>query len=573
MTVTQLIIASAWKGSLMLLGAFGGTVALRRASAAVRHGVWTAALAALLVLPAVLRLAPPWKVTIAAPTPPAMVAVLPVSATAVAKAGPVHPAVPWLFLAWLSGTCAAAAWFLTGAARMLRVARQSTAASYGPEIGVAVREGAAVPVPLAWGIWHPVVLMPMEAREWPAERLRSALVHEATHIQRRDLLVQLLVQSVCSVYWFHPLVWLAARQLRKERERACDDAVLRAGIAAPEYAGHLMELARGLAGRHLHAPAMADRSDLEARVRALLDRRRNRRPLSPKAAAGIACAFVVVLLPFTLTRAEARPAPPSTSRPPAAAPAAPEPVAPPAALPVAPRRAPRVRAQVPLLAQVIAPPLRRAIVTQAPPVNGPISGIVLDPSGAVVPHCQVVARSLDGPNQEMTTVTGPTGAYKFDSLVPGRYLLQFSVPGFKPTLVMAEDRGPQYVWLTLGATFESVVVGGQKPAVVGAAPQPAVPQRIRVGGNVQVAKLISKPAAVYSPELQQLGIEGSVVIRAIISKTGDPAHLQVMSTGIDPRLAQAALNSVAQWRYRPTLLNGEPVEIETTITVDFKLQP
>lgn len=576
MTLTQLIVASAWKGTLILFCAFAAAAAMRRASAAVRHGLWTAALAALLVLAPALWFAPRWNLDVATPAPAGWVQAIPANVAVVAGVGAPRSAIPSLLIFWLAGAVAAAAWFLVGAARVLRLARRSAPADCAMEGAILVRDGAEIPVPMAWGLWRPVVLLPLAAREWPPERLRSALLHEETHIRRGDLWIQVLSQAVCSAYWFHPLVWLAARQLRRERERACDDAVLRAGVGAPEYAGHLMDLARMLSGRRVHAPAMAENSDLESRVRALLDRRRDRRPLSLQAAAVMACAALAVLPPMAALHAEPRRTPP----PPAPPVLAPPPVTPlPLPAPVRPAAAPpprvRLLAQAPALQPPATPLPDRFVNTQVPAINGPISGVVLDPTGAVVPGCQVIARSLDGRGGDVTAAVGRTnaaGRYSFDSLAPGRYLLQFEVPGFKPVLIMAQDNAPQYVWLTVGATSESVVVGAPKPAVTGVAPAPG-PQRIRVGGNVQPSRLISRTDPVYPPELQQLGIEGTVMIRAIISKTGEPSNLQVISIGIDPRLARAALDSVSQWRYQPTLLNGQPVETETTITVDFKLEP
>src|ERR1017187_2927636 len=94
------------------------------------------------------------------------------------------------------------------------------------------------------------------AREWPVERLRAALLHELMHVRRRDLLAQTMAQAACCLYWFHPLVWVAARQLRRERERACDDAVLLGGIAAHDYAQHLIEMVRALGGKRVGAMTM-----------------------------------------------------------------------------------------------------------------------------------------------------------------------------------------------------------------------------------------------------------------------------------------------------------------------------
>jgi len=99
-------------------------------------------------------------------------------------------------------------------------------------------------MPLTWGILRPVVLLPEGAREWPPARLRSVLLHELVHVERLDLLAQAIAQAACCLYWFHPLAWMAARQLRKERERACDDLVLSAGARPVTYADQLLEIAR-----------------------------------------------------------------------------------------------------------------------------------------------------------------------------------------------------------------------------------------------------------------------------------------------------------------------------------------
>ena len=73
--------------------------------------------------------------------------------------------------------------------------------------------------------------------------------------------------------------------------------------------------------------------------------------------------------------------------------------------------------------------------------------------------------------------------------------------------------------------------------------------------------------------LQAQGIEGTVLLEAIISKDGMPLSLIPKNTAVDPAFVTAAMDAVSQWRYQPTLLNGEPIEVLTTITVDFKLQP
>jgi periplasmic protein TonB len=110
------------------------------------------------------------------------------------------------------------------------------------------------------------------------------------------------------------------------------------------------------------------------------------------------------------------------------------------------------------------------------------------------------------------------------------------------------------------------VIGG-----VGAAPPPPRPtvSRITRGGNVQAAMLVNKVAPLYPPLARQTRISGTVRLHAIIAKDGTIQQLEVISG--HPLLVQAALDAVRQWRYRPTLLNGEPVEVDTTIDVIFSL--
>lgn len=123
------------------------------------------------------------------------------------------------------------------------------------------------------------------------------------------------------------------------------------------------------------------------------------------------------------------------------------------------------------------------------------------------------------------------------------------------------------------------ITGGQAGGVLGGIiggtgsslppPPKAAPARIRVGGNVQQAKLISQPKPIYPPLARQARISGVVRLQAVIDKDGSVQELQVISG--HPLLVQSALDAVRQWRYQPTLLNGEPVQVVTTIDVNFVL--
>jgi len=112
---------------------------------------------------------------------------------------------------------------------------------------------------------------------------------------------------------------------------------------------------------------------------------------------------------------------------------------------------------------------------------------------------------------------------------------------------------------------------GSGPAVAAPPPPPPPPKqtRIKLGGNVQEAKIVARPNPVYPPLARQARIQGNVVLHAIIDKDGRVGELQVISG--HPLLVQAALDAVKNWRYQPTQLNGDPVEVDTTITVTFVL--
>jgi protein TonB len=101
------------------------------------------------------------------------------------------------------------------------------------------------------------------------------------------------------------------------------------------------------------------------------------------------------------------------------------------------------------------------------------------------------------------------------------------------------------------------------------AEKPAGPQRIRVGGNVQQAKLVRQPRPVYPPLAKQARIQGVVKLNAIISRDGTIQNLSVISG--HPLLVPSAMDAVKQWVYQPTQLNGEPVEVVTQIDVNFTL--
>ncbi len=175
---------------------------------------------------------------------------------------------------------------------------------------VELREHAESVVPLTWGIWRPVVLLPKLARKWDEPMRRAVLLHELAHVQRGDVACQVLGRLTCVLYWFHPLAWFALRQLRQEREQACDDAVVGTGEKASDYAEQLLQVARlCCAPRGLSlGVAMAEGSSLERRVKSLFDSARSHGPLTRRVALAlfaIGGAILAGLAPIEPTASQA----------------------------------------------------------------------------------------------------------------------------------------------------------------------------------------------------------------------------------------------------------------------------
>jgi protein TonB len=123
----------------------------------------------------------------------------------------------------------------------------------------------------------------------------------------------------------------------------------------------------------------------------------------------------------------------------------------------------------------------------------------------------------------------------------------------------------------IGGIIGSVPVAAPPPPPpkVEEKPKPKPVQRIRVGGNVQAARLVNQPRPVYPPLARQARIQGTVRFNAIIGKDGKIENLTLVQG--HPLLVPAATEAVKQWVYKPTLLNGEPVEVVTQIDVNFTL--
>ena len=143
--------------------------------------------------------------------------------------------------------------------------------------------------------------------------------------------------------------------------------------------------------------------------------------------------------------------------------------------------------------------------------------------------------------------------------------------------MIKEEEAPPPVSTMAGSRRCPGAAGGQMGGVIGgiinstpiAVPKVATPQRVRVSQGVTQGLLLRKIQPAYPPLARQARIQGSVLLQAEISKDGSIQNLRLISG--HPMLAPAAIEAVKQWKYKPYILNGEPVEVETQITVNFTL--
>ncbi len=159
---------------------------------------------------------------------------------------------------------------------------------------------------MTYGVLRPVILLPQTVRSWPAERLRSVLMHELAHVRRLDWLWQSLVNLACSLHWFNPLAWIGAHCLRTEAESAADDFVLSLGCPPSAYARDLLEVAAGLGPRRRFMPVTGVTAmkspQIEHRIQAILEPGRTRRGTTGiEMLAAIALA-AAVLVPLSIPR-------------------------------------------------------------------------------------------------------------------------------------------------------------------------------------------------------------------------------------------------------------------------------
>lgn len=442
----------------------------------------------------------------------------------------------WPLMVWLIGAAFASTPLLIGALSAWRTARHATPLTSGaftmPAIKTQILVSRTLPIPLTCGFIRPRILLPIGAEHWSSSRLEAVLSHELAHVRRRDVAVQITTHIIAALWWFQPLAWILRRKLRDESELACDAEALRSGLRPSAYAAELLAIAKSMHRRYTFSSlsiSMVHSCDLETRLRAIL----NTRPtlLRPRKLYALAFALATAAITsaaLTLTPAQISDQPGGSTM----------------------KRT-----------------ILSALLTSASLSAATFSGTISDLTGAPIANAHVFVYAPDtGTKQEATT--GSDGKFSFSGSAAGQNILRVEKPGFVSLFREFDVTADS----TLNRDFTMTEEGGQPVADKVSRTTGETSHALRIGGGVAQSNLISKVQPVYPAAAKAAGTQGTVEIESTISKDGVPVELRVLSSPSDD-LSQSALEAVRQWRYRPTLLNGSPIEIVTQVVVNYTLAP
>jgi TonB family protein len=506
------------------------------------------------------------------------------------------------------------------------------------------------------GVFRPMILLPADLANWVGtEEQRAIVLHEVAHFDRRDHFVKLFQTFIGAIFFFHPAVRYALRRMDVERELACDEHVLAAGVCPATYAEVLLKVAeRTLMARHRHQLAFHNSGRILERRITMISNYRNTDWKSSKLLRSTRAIAVVALAMLMLPdravvsgsglsvplRVAAIPVSfGSHQTPPAATQAAVQvrlsgtiydqrgAVIPGVTVRLHSAANGSVQttitnaagqygfselnsgryalnAELPgfsgvgkaiavqgqslvedlVLArqvQSLATLTQTFSLTAQPPAQAPaqgfrLSGTITDQSGAVVPGVMVrLVNPADGSAQ--TTFTNEAGAYAFRQVSSLQYTLEAALPGFqthsRQIRMQAQDAVENAV-LVMAPVNTQIEVSVSAPQGAPLLPQTGTPGfAVRVGGDIAAPSLISQTKPEFPPNAHARGVQGAVRLLGVIAKDGTVTTLQ-----LDPgfpvtsmELVRAAMEAVKQWRYRPAMLNGQPVEFITRITVNFSM--
>ena len=579
MTELSLLI----RATVILVTGLGAVAVLRGASASTRS-LWLAVtFAALVLFPIATATLPPARLVV--PMPLATPAVFRPTSTsahrapstelvtpAVARsAAPVSPR-EWLVGVWLIGVALSALPLGLAVADARRLRRGGTPWLRGtrsldrhlespPRRTLEIIRLSALRVPCTIGFLRPVIAFPADAEAWDDEDIRRVLIHEYEHVRRGDWLVLLAARLACSLYWFHPLAWLALRRLRAETERACDDAVVRTADA-PAYADQLVTLAARLSKAAV-APVLsiAGRSELTARVSSILDGSRRRASTTRSsrwltAACGCAMAGAIAVAQLTPMQAAQR-QPTEIGR--------------------------------------ILPPEQGDMGAEAEHGGARLSGVLYDPFGQPVAGVALGIESLQFGNPPVPPRSTPffraketdaNGRFTFERVPPGLYGLAAPATDFVPgeqIVLHADEQVTRDVHMRIEPATATVTVCRDCPSRTNVFELPeSIKQEFERDEQIAASAPVAAPepetgaltgdlVPLYPQSLRGRRIEGQVVVEGVIAPNGTSQAMRVASA-TDKALGAAAMEVLAFERWKPAFVRGVAVDAPFRVEVNFVLE-
>lgn len=561
-----------------------GAVSVSRGASASTRSLWLAVtFGALLLFPIATATLPPARLPVPMPaTTSTVLRQAPAPAPGATSTEVVAPEVSrsaapfslreWLVGVWLTGVALSALPFglALAAARRLRTTGRSWARGTralderlegSARWRLEIIRVSALRVPCTIGFLRPVIAFPADAEDWNDEDIRRVLIHECEHVRRGDWLVYLAARLACSLYWFHPLAWLALRRLRVETERACDDAVVRSHDA-PAYAEQLVTLAARLSKAAV-APVLsiAGPSELTARVSSILDGRRRRAPTTRgvrwlTTACGSAVAVAIAIAQLAPVQAAQR--------------------------------------DSAGLGRIL-PPEQGDMGAEAEHGGARLSGVLYDPFGQPLSGVTLGIESLQFGNPPIpprstpffrAKATDANGRFTFERVPPGLYGLAAPATDFVPgeqIVLHADEQVTRDVHMRIEPATATVTVCRDCPSRTNVF---EVPESLRQEFERDERLALSAPVAapepvtgaltgelvpLYPQSVKDRRIEGRVVVEGMIAPNGTSQSMRVTST-TDDALSAAALEVLVLERWKPAFVRGVAVDAPFRVRVDFVLK-
>ena len=439
-----------------------------------------------------------------------------------------------------------------------------------------VHVSADTPGPVTFGFLRPVILLPAMCLED-----ESIACHELLHVRRRDWLLTVLEESVLALFWFHPAMWWLMAQIQLAREEAVDREAVAILNSRERYLESLLALASAKVGTDLvPASPFLRRRHLQKRVASLLKEvSMSRLRLSWSLATFVAALALAGWLGVRSFPLQAAP----QDKPDASG------ISVDSGgltllhqVPVAyPREALEKRIEGDVLVELTLG--ATGAVSDAHVLSGPdeLRKATLESvlqwhyanEARLPPKTQVTIKfrlpqRVPG-SMPIPAPDGTTSVKQIDMPVPDA--LKQKLQGRIPL-----HEGDQITQASLNNLIaavrdvdEHLNVGVDKNGVITILLDNGAPHRIRVGGNVQQANLIKKVQPLYPVQAKQDRLQGKVQFTVVIGKDGVVQNVDLISG--EPVLADAAKEAVSQWVYKPTWLNGQPVEVVTQVDVNFTL--